>query len=126
MFFCNYFMLSHRQTSLQIIFASINNVVFLYQHSARSRSCRRHEYNFVYFVSFVGKLKFLKVKFVCFLYINITLLSLKIGHMFRQRSWCKKSPKGFDVYLLHHVRRQFCLADIAFYIFLTFSALGPL
>src|SRR3990172_12787101 len=62
MFFCNYFMLSHRQTSLQIIFASINNVVFLYQHSARSRSCRRHEYNFVYFVSFVGKLKFLKFK----------------------------------------------------------------
>ena len=62
MFFCNYFMLSHRQTSLQIIFTSINSVVFLYQHSARSRSCRRHEYNFVYFVSFVGKLKFLKFK----------------------------------------------------------------
>ena len=62
MFFCNYFMLSHRQTSLQIIFTSINSVVFLYQHSARSRSCRRHEYNFAYFVSFVGKLKFLKFK----------------------------------------------------------------
>src|SRR3972149_1883208 len=55
-------MLSHRQPSLQIIFTSINNVMFFYQRSARSRSCRRHEYNFVYFVSFVGKLKFLKFK----------------------------------------------------------------